>query len=145
MYWSAPAAKHLRNKARHAAKEVDKEAFYHLREGGGTRISSAYSLCNKIIDERYPPAEWNIYPFHFSDGDNWGNGDTQICLKLLTNELLPKSNLFCYGQVRSLYGSGNFIHDLKHSFENEDALAMYEITKRDEILDAIKEFLGRGR
>ena len=128
-----------------AAKEVDKETFYHLREGGGTRISSAYSLCNKIIDERYPPAEWNIYPFHFSDGDNWGNGDTQICLKLLTNELLPKSNLFCYGQVRSLYGSGNFIHDLKHSFENEDALAMYEITKRDEILDAIKVFLGRGR
>lgn len=128
-----------------AAKEVDKETFYHLREGGGTRISSAYNLCNKIIDERYPPEEWNIYPFHFSDGDNWGNGDTQICTKLLAKEILPKSNLFCYGQVRSLYGSGNFYHDLKHYFDNEDGLAMYEITKRDEILDAIKEFLGRGR
>ncbi|MCB0195141.1 MAG: DUF444 family protein [Anaerolineae bacterium] len=128
-----------------AAKEVDKETFYHLREGGGTRISSAYNLCNKIIEERYPPAEWNIYPFHFSDGDNWGNGDTQICTKLLANEIIPKSNLFCYGQVRSLYGSGNFFHDLKNNFENEDGLAMYEITKRDEILDAIKEFLGRGR
>ncbi|MCB0209237.1 MAG: DUF444 family protein [Anaerolineae bacterium] len=128
-----------------AAKEVDKETFYHLREGGGTRISSAYNLCNKIIDERYPPTEWNIYPFHFSDGDNWGNGDTQICTKLLANEIIPKSNLFCYGQVRSLYGSGNFFHDLKNHFEKEDGLAMYEITKRDEILDAIKEFLGRGR
>ena len=94
-----------------AAKEVDQETFYHLREGGGTRISSAYHLCNHIIDERYSPEEWNIYPFHFSDGDNWGDGDNEKCFELLEQELFPKSNMFCYGQVRSLYGSGNFAHD----------------------------------
>jgi uncharacterized sporulation protein YeaH/YhbH (DUF444 family) len=124
---------------------VDQETFYHLREGGGTRISSAYRLCNKIIDERYPASEWNIYPFHFSDGDNWGDGDTGQCMELLEKELFPKINLFCYGQVRSLYGSGSFLHDLKKRFDRHDMLAMHEIAKRDDILDAIKTFLGKGK
>ena len=128
-----------------AAKVVDKETFYHLREGGGTRISSAYKLCNKIIDELYPPTEWNIYPFHFSDGDNWGDGDTTDCIALLENELLPKSNLFCYGQVRSLYGSGSFLYDLQNHFEDHETLTISEIAKQDDILDAIKTFLGKGR
>ena len=54
------------------AKEVDRDTFYHTRESGGTMISSAYKLCAKMIDDEYPAASWNIYPFHFSDGDNWG-------------------------------------------------------------------------
>ena len=32
------------------AQEVDEHRFYHTRESGGTKISSAYELCNKIID-----------------------------------------------------------------------------------------------
>ncbi len=128
-----------------AAKEVDQETFYHLREGGGTRISSAYKLCDHIIDQRYPPTDWNIYPFQFSDGDNWGDGDTEICLKILESHLLPKSNLFCYGQVRSLYGSGSFLHDLKARFKENELISMSEIVKRDDIYDAIKTFLGKGK
>jgi len=128
-----------------AAKEVDKETLYRLREGGGTRISSAYKLCNKVIEERYPPTEWNIYPFHYSDGDNWGDGDTDTCIQLLKSDLLPKSNLFCYGQVRSMYGSGSFLHELRRHFENDPVLTTSEIANRDEIYDAIKTFLGKGR
>ena len=128
-----------------AAKEVDQDTFYRLREGGGTRISSAYKLCNAIIDERYPPQEWNIYPFHFSDGDNWGDGDTDICLKLLEEELLRKSNLFCYGQVYSTYGSGAFLNDLNEYFEDNENLVMSEIAQREHIYDAIRDFLGKGK
>ncbi|MCK6625176.1 MAG: DUF444 family protein [Anaerolineae bacterium] len=128
-----------------AAKEVDQHAFYHLREGGGTKISSAYKLCNQIIDERFSPVEWNIYPFHFSDGDNWGDGDTQQCVELLEKELLPKSNQFCYGQVRSSYGSGSFAHDLTHWLGEEEKLVVSEIATRDNVYDAIKSFLGKGR
>ncbi len=126
------------------AKEVDQETFYHIREGGGTKISSAYTLCNEIIEERYPPTEWNIYPFHFSDGDNWGEGDTDQCVKVLREALLPKSNQFCYGQVRSPYGSGSFINDLRKYFGEEEILLISEINSRDHIYDAIKAFLGKG-
>jgi hypothetical protein len=128
-----------------AAKEVDQETFYHIREGGGTKISSAYKLCNKMIDERYPPDEWNIYPFHFSDGDNWGGGDTRECVELLRKELLPRVNLFCYGQVRSLYGSGRFAHDLEEYVGNEENLVISEIAEREDIYDSIKDFLGKGK
>lgn len=128
-----------------AAREVDQETFYHLREGGGTKISSAYKLCNRLIDERYPPTEWNIYTFHFSDGDNWGGGDTRECIDLLRGEFLSKVNLFCYGQVRSLYGSGRFAHDLDEYVSNEENVVISEIVVREDIYDAIKHFLGKGR
>ena len=41
-------------------------------------ISTAYKLCAQIIESDYPSAEWNIYPFHFSDGDNWSADDTRV-------------------------------------------------------------------
>src|SRR5688572_20042728 len=41
------------------AHEVDEHTFYHLRESGGTKISAAYELANKIIDKRYAPTEFN--------------------------------------------------------------------------------------
>ena len=82
--------------------------FYHPRESGGTRISSAYKVCADLIATEFPPSEWNLYCFQFSDGDNWGE-DNEGCLRLLREALLPDCNLFCYGQVDSPYGSGDFI------------------------------------
>jgi uncharacterized sporulation protein YeaH/YhbH (DUF444 family) len=69
------------------AKEVDRETFFHTRESGGTMISSAYKLCWKLIEENYSPNEWNIYPFHFSDGDNWSADDSSQCISLLSESL----------------------------------------------------------
>ncbi len=127
------------------AKEVDHHTFYHLRESGGTKISSAYELCLKLIQEKFSPVEWNIYPFHFSDGDNWSGKDTQRCGELLETEILPKVNVFCYGQVKSAYGSGQFKGDLDKQFKEDDRLITSEILNRDGILESIKAFLGKGR
>ena len=90
-----------------AAKEVDEETFYHTRESGGTRISSAYKVCSDLIDKTFSPTEWNIYCFQFSDGDNWGE-DNRQAIQMLREQLLPRVNLYCYGQVESTYGSGEF-------------------------------------
>ena len=89
-----------------AAQEVDEHTFYHTRESGGTKISSAYELADKIITARYPADQWNIYAFHFSDGDNWGD-DIPHCIEILTEKLLPRVNLFGYGQVESPYGAAS--------------------------------------
>ena len=128
-----------------AAREVSEEIFYHLRESGGTRISSAYVLCSQLIDEHYNPAAWNTYPFHFSDGDNWGSDDTQECVALLKNSLLKKVNMFCYGQVKSAYGSGKFIKDLEEALPGEENLITSEINDKEEIVDSIRTFLGKGK
>jgi sporulation protein YhbH len=127
------------------AKEVDQHTFFHIRESGGTKISSAYELCGRLIDERFPPEEWNIYPFHFSDGDNWGGDDTRHCIELLEQKILPRVNVFAYGQVKSAYGSGQFVKDLKAAFKEDERIILSEIASRDEIYDSIKAFLGKGR
>ena len=127
------------------AREVDQETFYHTRESGGTVISSAYRLALDITRTDYPSQEWNVYCFHFSDGDNWSQGDTQECVRLLREDLLPHVNLFCYGQVESPYGTGQFLLDLKEAFEDEEAVALSKIESKESIHQSIKEFLGRGR
>ncbi len=127
-----------------SAKEVDQHTFYHTRESGGTRISTAYNLCNALIDNDHPPVDWNIYVLHFSDGDNWGE-DNRNCIGLLRDGLLPKVNLFGYGQVESPYGSGEFYRELEEAFEEVPNLALSEIQDKEGIYDSIKEFLGRGR
>ncbi len=126
------------------AREVDEDTFYRTRESGGTRISSAYRGAVKIIQRDFPPDDWNIYCFQFSDGDNWGE-DSDTCLEILKEKLLPISNLFCYGQVESPYGSGDFIRDLLRIQDEWDNLVLSEIENKDAIYDSIKEFLGTGR
>ncbi len=126
------------------AREVDKETFYHTRESGGTIISSAYKLADALIEENYAPSDWNVYIFHFSDGDNWGEIDTDECVTLLKDRLLPRVNLFCYGQVESPYGSGQFIRDLEETLTGEEKLALSEIPDKDGIYESIKVFLGKG-
>jgi len=127
------------------AREVDRDTFFRTRESGGTMISSAYKLCNQIVTDHYPAEEWNIYPFHFSDGDNWSMDDTMVCVELLKKELLPRSNMFAYGQVESPYGSGQFIKDLRNHLGSDDRLVVSEIHDRDGIMGSIKDFLGKGK
>jgi len=127
------------------AREVDAHTFFHVRESGGTKISSAYELCLKIISERFPSDDWNIYPFHFSDGDNWCGDDTRRCLELLDEKIVPAANVFCYGQVKSAYGSGQFIKDLQERFVDDERMILSEIDSREQIYDSIKDFLGKGK
>jgi len=128
------------------AKEVDEDTFFRTKESGGTLISSAYTLCKEIIEKDYNPQEWNIYPFHFSDGDNWSTEDTKHCLELLDGFLLPVSNMFCYGQVESRYGSGQFYKDLEKEYgEDHESIILSQIKNKEAILDSIKDFLGKGK
>jgi uncharacterized sporulation protein YeaH/YhbH (DUF444 family) len=128
-----------------AAREVDRDTFFRTRESGGTLISSAYKLAKQIIEEEYPIADWNIYPFHFSDGDNWSAADTKLCIELLKETLIPWSNQFSYAQVDSQYGSGQFIKDLNAAFAEEETVVTSRIPDRDAIMDSIKELMSGGR
>ncbi|HZZ27221.1 MAG TPA: DUF444 family protein [Pirellulales bacterium] len=127
------------------ARTVDEDTFYHTRESGGTRISSAYKVAVDLIRKEFDPAAWNIYGFQFSDGDNWGEDNDQS-LRLLAEELLPTVNLFCYGQVESPYGSGEYIRALKGRFgDKHDKLVLSEIEDKEGIYKSIKAFLGKGK
>ncbi len=84
------------------AKVVSEEDFFSKGESGGTICSSVYRKSLELIDEKYDPARYNIYPFHFSDGDNL-TSDNARCVKLV-NDIMKKSNLFCYGRSINITG-----------------------------------------
>lgn len=127
-----------------AAKEVDKQTFYHLREDGGTKISSAFRVCKQLLDQHYSPDEWNIYLFHFSDGDNSSEADSRDCVKILKDQLLPVANMFGYCQVASAYGSGNFINVLHEHLRQHPKVLTSRVNSKDDIYDSIKTFFGKG-
>lgn len=125
------------------AREVDMETFFHTRESGGTRISSAYEVCLKLIRETFSPEEYNVYPFHFTDGDNFSDDDEQA-LKLLS-EIVPQANVFCYGQVEGSYGSGGFLKLIQEKVKGEEKIRTATLRGRESIYEALKAFLGTGR
>jgi uncharacterized sporulation protein YeaH/YhbH (DUF444 family) len=80
------------------AHEVDEETFFRSAETGGTVVSSALLEMRRIVTERYPLDAWNIYAAQASDGDNYSS-DSQTCLHLLGEELLPICQYFAYVEV----------------------------------------------
>jgi uncharacterized sporulation protein YeaH/YhbH (DUF444 family) len=81
-----------------AAAEVSEDEFFHSRESGGTVVSSALHLLNKVLDERYGAGQWNSYVAQASDGDNWDN-DSLLCKQLLINTIMPKVQYYTYVEI----------------------------------------------
>ncbi len=127
------------------AGEVDRETFFRIREDGGTRISSAFRVARELIENRYAPSEWNIYLFHFSDGDNSSESDSRECCTILCEHLLPSVNMFGYCQVASAYGSGNFINVVHEHLADEESVITSRVNTKDDIYDSIKLFFSAGR
>jgi hypothetical protein len=124
------------------AQEVDEEAFFNLGESGGTKVSTAYTLALDIIKERYDPQYWNIYPFHFSDGDNWGDADNQLCVELV-HKLIDVSGLFGYGEIRE--GGYRQTSTLMSAFQDIDdpRFIGVTITDKKEVYPALRAFFGK--
>jgi sporulation protein YhbH len=123
------------------AKEVDEDAFFNLGESGGTKVSSAYQLALDIVEERFNPSQWNIYPFHFSDGDNWGEVDNQRCLELV-NQLLECSNVFGYGEIQE--GGRRSMSTLMSTFnsiEDEHFIGV-TIASKEDVYPALRQFFS---
>ena len=68
----------------HEAQEVDEQTFFYSTQSGGTVVSTALEEMRRIIDERYPSREWNIYAAQASDGDNVAT-DSERCISLLND------------------------------------------------------------
>jgi uncharacterized protein len=124
------------------AKEVTEEEFFHKGESGGTQVSSAYALALDIIKTRYPAQDWNIYPFHFSDGDNlpW---DNEVCVKLV-NEMLLESNLFGYGEIREGYrGSSSTLMSAFAKIEDSKFVTV-TVSDKKAVYPALQRFFAKS-
>ncbi|HEX8567984.1 MAG TPA: sporulation protein YhbH [Pyrinomonadaceae bacterium] len=129
------------------AKEVTEEQFFTQGESGGTVVSSAYQLASEIIKKRYNPSDWNIYPFHFSDGDNYYS-DNEEAVRL-ADELIKTCNLFGYGEIgdEGFPGfrrpNGALLSVFNERLKNKERFIGVRIEEKEDVYPALKEFFGK--
>ncbi|HJV46777.1 MAG TPA: sporulation protein YhbH [Bacillota bacterium] len=121
------------------AKEVTEEAFFSKGESGGTICSSAYRKALEIIDKRYPSSQYNIYPFHFSDGDNL-TSDNERCVKLV-GELMKRCNMFGYGEVNQYNRHSTLMSAYKHV--TDPSFRYCIIREKGEVYKALTTFFKK--
>ncbi|MGD9329952.1 MAG: DUF444 family protein, partial [Desulfobacterales bacterium] len=67
------------------AREVeDFYTYYNSTVAGGTQVASALQLVNQIVEKENLAADYNIYVFHGTDGDDWDTQGTQTIPELKT-------------------------------------------------------------
>lgn len=122
------------------AKVVSEEEFFTKGESGGTRVSSAYQLALDVIEQRFPVSDWNIYPFHFSDGDNMFS-DNRLCVELV-KKLLEICNLFGYGQIKQgWYPAGTLMSVYSQEIDHDRFVAV-TIEDKQDVYPALRRFFS---
>ncbi len=123
------------------AKEVDEHEFFYSQETGGTIVSSALKLMDKIIKERYPQGEWNIYAAQASDGDNWAD-DSPKCKELLRDSLLPTCQYFSYIEITKR-SHQTLWHEYEKIKETSNNFAMKNIRSVEDIFPVFRELFKK--
>lgn len=116
------------------AKEVSEQEFFTRGESGGTRCSSAYQLALEMIEADYPPEHYNIYPVHFTDGDNIGS-DNARALNLM-QRLVEVSRVVGYGEILRTHYSSTLMSTLRRI--TDPKLRLVTIRDRNEVYAALK-------
>ena len=122
------------------AWEVDREEFFGIQSGGGTRISSAYELVEEILEE-YPFSEWNRYVFAAGDSENSGDDTAERVVPLMRS---IDANLHAYVETQP----GGSAPSARHADEVERALgdagnvAVARVAGPGDVTDAIYEVLS---
>jgi uncharacterized sporulation protein YeaH/YhbH (DUF444 family) len=150
----------LRRKYRHVetvfiahdteAQVVPEQDFFTLSNSGGTCCSSAYQVALEHLQHHHPAGRWNIYLFHFSDGDNLPYDNT-VC-KGLVETLLTQGNMVGYGEIRyhddaSFYGWMGQTTPTPSSLQSalqeitHPRLLSVTITHKEEIYPVLQTFL----
>ncbi|GHA99991.1 YeaH/YhbH family protein [Modicisalibacter luteus] len=125
-----------------AAKEVDEEEFFYSRETGGTIVSSALSLVDEIIQDRYPAAQWNLYVAQASDGDNWDD-DSTTCRKLLVQSLMPRLQYYTYVEITPHAHQALWEEYESVQAEFPERFAMRQIVEAGDIYPVFRELFRR--
>lgn len=137
----------------HKAQEVDEETFFYSPETGGTVVSTALEEMQRVVAERFPPSEWNIYAAQASDGDN-ALSDNGKTAQMMEQVILPYCQYYAYIEVGQdgvspglAYGGGARETDLWRTYKNiaegNPVLAMRRVTQRREIYPVFRELFAR--
>ena len=131
----------------HEAREVDEETFFHSRESGGTVVSTALEEMARIVQDRFPGNEWNIYAAQASDGDNLPM-DNPNTINLLKTAILPLCQYYAYLEVgHARDDGGGEATSLWRAYEmiagSEERMAMRKVSHRRDIYPVFRELFAK--
>jgi uncharacterized protein len=96
------------------AKLVDEHEFFHHGESGGTLCHSALDLAVHLVETEYNPTRWNIYPFLFSDGEDFDPMKTVVSARTLIGLGV---NILGYGEIHvDPYTSSSLMDTFSRAF-----------------------------
>jgi len=146
------------------ARIVDEESFFKTTESGGTYCYTAYEIANQLIDTEYPTNQWNVYVWHFSDGEDFDPKQTVSEVRKL---FAKNINMFGYGEVKpapeyniNIWSEGSDLwrvfkdaFDVRDTTDNglkmlsgkKEPIFGVVIAEREHILPALKQFLAKDR
>ena len=143
------------------AKLVDEHEFFHKGESGGTFCHSAYDLAIHLVETEYNPSRWNIYPFHFSDGEDFEPLKTLASAGKLMQLGI---NMLGYGEIQAdLYSTSRLMEtfaeelhlekrfvdesDFEIFFGTDESTPFMGAVLKDKchVYPALKEFLRKER
>jgi len=122
------------------AKVVDEYEFFHRSESGGTYISSGINAALSLIEEKYSPSCWNIYPIYASDGDNWSE-DNEKAIKSV-KKICKIANMFGYAELLPSTYTTTMYHKFNKEIMNEKFVPVVIKEKKD-LWDALKIMLRK--
>jgi uncharacterized sporulation protein YeaH/YhbH (DUF444 family) len=122
------------------AWEVEREEFFGIRSGGGTKISSAYDLAAQLLEE-YPWSEWNRYVFAAGDSENSSNDTEENVIPLM--EQIP-ANLHAYVETQPTGTAINATHaeEVQNRFGDDGNVAVAYVSGPEDVTDAIYDILS---
>jgi len=140
------------------AKLVEEEEFFHKGESGGTYCYSAYELASRLVAAEYPTDRWNVYAFHFSDGEDWAADRTVQSVRALLEQGIAALG---YGEIQSEYSSSALLDSLRGGLDLElrrlEGFTYYEgrhgdtpllglvIRTKEDLYPALRAFLKPDR
>jgi uncharacterized sporulation protein YeaH/YhbH (DUF444 family) len=122
------------------AKRVDEYEFFHKSESGGTYISSGINEALNVIEEKYPPAAWNVYSIYASDGDNWSEDNERAVVAV--KNICEVSNMFGYAELLPSTYTTTMYHKFKKEITDEKFVPVIIKEKKD-LWEALKTMLKK--
>jgi hypothetical protein len=123
------------------AWQVEREEFFGIRSGGGTKISSAYELASEILEAQYPWSEWNRYVFAAGDSENSSNDTTERVIPLI--EEIP-ANLHAYVETQPGGTAINATHaeEVERALGGQGNVVVTYVSTPEDVVDAIYDILS---
>lgn len=131
------------------AEECDEETFFTSRTSGGTVVSTAYEVVDRVIGDRYSPNDWNIYIAQASDGDNFGQ-DKDLARERLES-VIKHVQFMAYIEISRRESDLLFIHetnlwevigDVRSRYPQ---IAMQMIYREGDVISVFRKFFKRTK